>query len=672
MSENNINISSKIILSLKDELLSDIRHTENKVIDHINKKWCKLEEENNSLLGKLKQMIEDTKQMQDSMTVHQIKIGKMSDYEPFKNKIESMVTTHEIRINTLITDVFNFKTKYDKIISDNLTVPGFIGPSCQYKKISDYLMNNIMELSKTKSEKDQIKSDIKECRSRYDGFLKNMVNLNDSSVLRCNEYTDNKEKNIKEYVNNTFENYEKKNLEMRAGIYDTIQKHFDETKNFMREFDDVLDMKKDINKAIDNKFKEILKEIKKINEKLDEKGKEINNLEKNYQYYNKSLKEITSIVKETQFKETVNQMDIIKINAKFKKGNFIMNHQSNKNMNINNFRNDFINKYNNNDNVINDESYSPSKNIKIPNEGIKMFKDSILKGKSLINRRKTDDLFRLKKVESKESKNSIIFKEKEIQENSEESSIEKEKKGENKLYKELDFKKYSISNEINYTVTSNNDNKDKNKNNDFIINNKNNNNINAMENSLNKDKSENNKTVSSKRSSKSDYKPKVSNQKYLKLLKNNELINNKKKIKIKNKISKIDIIPLDTNKHYRTLNSDGFISSSAKLTNGIKSLTQKYIYNNFLNNGGQNFNYKIVSLSDKISLDSDSKELYALDFETLKKRSIRLNLISPISNPLKTYQNEKNKQNIKNELNIKVSPAFGSTAYSFYQKNNLK
>jgi len=117
------------------------------------------------------------------------------------------------------------------------------------------------------------------------------------------------------------------------------------------------------------------------------------------------------------------------------------------------------------------------------------------------------------------------------------------------------------------------------------------------------------------------------------------------------------------------LHSDGFISSSAKLSKGvnIKSLVKT---NNLHNYNSKKFNYKIVSLGDKVSLDSDSKEFYPLDFETLKKRSIRINLVSPVSNPLKTYQNEKNKQNINNELNIKVIPAFGSTAYSFYQKKD--
>ena len=50
---------------------------------------------------------------------------------------------------------------------------------------------------------------------------------------------------------------------------------------------------------------------------------------------------------------------------------------------------------------------------------------------------------------------------------------------------------------------------------------------------------------------------------------------------------------------------------------------------------------------------------------------IRINLASPFSNVLKTYRAEKNRKNINKELNIKVNPAFGSTAYSFYRKKDF-
>ena len=72
-------------------------------------------------------------------------------------------------------------------------------------------------------------------------------------------------------------------------------------------------------------------------------------------------------------------------------------------------------------------------------------------------------------------------------------------------------------------------------------------------------------------------------------------------------------------------------------------------------------------MGDNASLENESKDYYSVDLETLKKRSIRLNLVSPLSNDiLKTFQNEKKRHNSYKDFNIKASPAFGSSSYSFY------
>ena len=321
MSDNNL--AANLILNLKEELLFDIRETENKIIDRVNKKWCQIESTNNSLLDKINLMMENNKQMFESITLQKMKLDKISDYEPFKNKIESMVTTHEIRINSVLNDLYTARAKYDKIFSDNLSVPGFIGPSCQYKTISDYLMSQIMEISRMKSEREQLKSDVKECKNRFDGFLKNMVILSDNSVSRCNQYTDNKEKIIKEFVENNFDNFDKKLLDVRAGIYDNQQKMFEEIKEYMKEFDGLLELKNDIDKALNKKFKEKEKIIEKLNKEIEEKGKEISNIVNDYKQFNKALNDINLSLKEIQFRETTNQMDIIRINAKLKRNEFV-------------------------------------------------------------------------------------------------------------------------------------------------------------------------------------------------------------------------------------------------------------------------------------------------------------------------------------------------------------
>ncbi len=135
MSENNINISHNKTNNLKEEVLQDIREIEKQLQEQINKKFFQLEKKNNSLIENFNKIKDNNEYILESITLQKLKLEKFSDYETFKNKIESMTTAHEIRINSVINEVFNFKIKYDKIIKDNLTVPGFVGQSCQYKKV---------------------------------------------------------------------------------------------------------------------------------------------------------------------------------------------------------------------------------------------------------------------------------------------------------------------------------------------------------------------------------------------------------------------------------------------------------------------------------------------------------------------------------------------------------
>jgi seryl-tRNA synthetase len=103
---------------------------------------------------------------------------------------------HDIKIKSLSTDLDKIKSKYDKTIYENLQVPGYIGPGCQYKSISEYITNNIFEFSKIKNNIDQMKIENIEVKNRLDNILKSTLNLIDSSVVRCQKYSDNKHQDM--------------------------------------------------------------------------------------------------------------------------------------------------------------------------------------------------------------------------------------------------------------------------------------------------------------------------------------------------------------------------------------------------------------------------------------------------------------------------------------------
>ena len=714
---NDIDVSN-ILLNIKNDIISDMRKMENKLLEQINKKWYDIETTNNGLLDKINLMMDNNKKMFESITLQKLKLDKVADMSSFKNRIDPMITTHEIRINSIMNEIFSFKSRYEKIIIDNLTVPGYIGPSSQYKSLSEYLSVLINDFSKMKNDKEQMKIDVKDCKNKIDNYLKNIVSLNDNAVVRSNEYTENKAKSIIEYVNKLLDSEEQKNLEIRKEITENQDKTFKDIKEYMKNFSDVLELKNNMNTILEDKFKDQEIKFKDIKEKIDEKEKRIDILANSLNDIDGNLNEINSILKELQFNVNHNQNDIKKINLKLKNllnSNIMLNTTNSTNSNNNDEnKNVKINKNNENhknNNLNNNNSSEKKRNIspnKIPKAGINLFKDALMKGQTLLNKKKTelikDELINLRKKDSKNNVLSLKKNEKEKekekekvkekikeqnQKQNEKKKIESENNSQKNNYieknlnkKEISLKKYKITNEISCSFIA-----DKKNTNIITANNNIDFSINATKNKLDTNiRNDHDLRIVFKRNSNSEYKPNKKNVKSNFLNSNTvQAINRPNK---RNIISNFKSSQLNLNqeeiKVYKTINSDDdIITSVQKMSKGfnINTLTQKNINKKNKNNNNtiyNLFNYKVVSLGDKILLDSDSKDIFALDINNpvnLKKRSIRINLVSPLSHTLKTYRSQKferkNKNSSPNEVNIKATPAFGSTAYSFYHRKNF-
>ena len=176
----------------KEEILKKIRELETKLTSKITTKELSISTDLNSLTSKFNLLNNNNKDILATITTQKVKIEKVSELESFKNKADNMLLTHEVRIKNNIDQIEKIKTKYDKIVSDNLYVSGYIGTNCQFRNVSEYLSFNIAEISRLKMEKDQLKRDIKELKHKFDGIMKSMINMNDNTVKLCNSYTESK------------------------------------------------------------------------------------------------------------------------------------------------------------------------------------------------------------------------------------------------------------------------------------------------------------------------------------------------------------------------------------------------------------------------------------------------------------------------------------------------
>lgn len=264
------------IIHLKEELFKELRELETKFENMYYKKNIEIEDKNKISMEKISLMMSKSEEMYNSINNQQIKLEKIGELESFKNKVNDMIISHEIRIKTISKDLEDIKFKYDREIIQNLLVPGFVGPSCQFKTISEYLLSNINEINKLKGDKDFNKKENKEIKTKMDSIMKNVFNLVDNSVTRCIEYTDSKQKNLESFLNSKLVEFNEKNMEMKTQVMSNQRMVEEEIRKLFKLSEEIIKMKDQINSIINNKYDElnvVMAEFKNRMEKVNNEKK---------------------------------------------------------------------------------------------------------------------------------------------------------------------------------------------------------------------------------------------------------------------------------------------------------------------------------------------------------------------------------------------------------------
>ena len=276
--------------TFKEELLKRMREFETKMTSQITNKELTLNADYQAFTSKINVLMNNNKEMISAITSQKVKFDKISELESFKNKTDSMLITHEIRIKNNIDEIEKIKTKYDKIISDNLYVSGYIGNSCQFRNLAEYLNFNIAEVSRLKMEKDQLKRDIKDIRNKFDGIMKSMVNMNDNTAKLCNNYTDTKQEYFQIQLNNAIKEVNQKSMDMRVVMQKFQNESDQKIVEIREEVNKLIKSESNLNNVVSDNFyicdrqhEEMKKNISSGDEKISANKKIINTLEEKIQ-----------------------------------------------------------------------------------------------------------------------------------------------------------------------------------------------------------------------------------------------------------------------------------------------------------------------------------------------------------------------------------------------------
>ena len=184
----------------QDEVLKGIKEFEEDVMRKVTTKMTDLNVDYKKFHLELKNISDQNKKLMELMTNKNIYLEKIPMLEQFKNKVDGMLITHEIRINNNINELSSMRNKYDSDILENSLVSGYVGPSCQYKNVGEFILYAINEIARQRSEKELLKNAFKELKIKTEASIKSIINLNETIIRRSQDYTDTRIKDFKDLV----------------------------------------------------------------------------------------------------------------------------------------------------------------------------------------------------------------------------------------------------------------------------------------------------------------------------------------------------------------------------------------------------------------------------------------------------------------------------------------
>ena len=293
---------NKEIVELKNEFLKEIREVETKLDKKILKQSLILDARNKEHEEKINTNIQKNEELYDIMLKEKVQIEKLSELFVLYKKLNDMLMSHEIRINNILAENNKLSQNYNKIVTDYLTVPGYIGASSQYKTLSEYIQNNIIEMAKLKHQKEREKRVSEDINGKLDNFMKNMLNLVDNTLTRCNQYTDSKHIFIENMINSKLVEFSEKNMELRTQIFTNFSQTTNEVENFKKQLNELNNLKETIIENIEKKFDESKNEyeenkhiLKKNMEEIIKYKNSLNELiDKKFEYLSKKQKNINN------------------------------------------------------------------------------------------------------------------------------------------------------------------------------------------------------------------------------------------------------------------------------------------------------------------------------------------------------------------------------------------
>lgn len=373
------------LMQFKDEMLKNLREMERKIMTKVNKNQTDFSSDLMTITKSLNSIKENNNSIIDSITEQRLNLDKITTIESELKKFKSTLTSQEKKINDSTIEISYIRERCEKSLSDSLCVPGIIGKNCRFNSFNDYIINNMNEINKLKSEKDFNKKESKELKQKLDQGIKNLSNLVDTFINRSKLYTDGTKKALIDLIDTKVTELDAKNLELLAKLCKIDTDIEQKMKKFEDDLEELNKNKTEQIQNVEDKLNNMNTHIEEIDKGIKETKEEIGNFKINEEKFMNEICEIKNNLNDI-FKNENNYESIEKNNTSnnindSKEINSILNKAKNiKEMQNNNINNNLI-KYAQSSSNFSSNKNSPEEN----NNNIKLETKNFLMSNNMNN-----------------------------------------------------------------------------------------------------------------------------------------------------------------------------------------------------------------------------------------------------------------------------------------------
>ena len=300
------NVSKNDFLFFQNDILKDIKRLEstlNNKIVQINQNLATKINSHDTTITRLSGNINELLSINASRNHDNQRIEELLK---MRTTMNDNFIDFKTQINLINKTLSSAISKYDRIIIDNLSLPGIVGMNCKYKNVKEFLEFVFSDLKANKLFKEEQILNSKKYKEQLDNLIKKeeaeLIKVTNKTTNICNTKFEKYEKILEDKFNSTLEVVENIRLENSKYAASLIEK----TKDLTIEKEKLNSIKKEI-------FDEFEEELKKFRKEVLNNTKVFLSNQNEFKILKQRFTQLSEFIKDARFKKNIKQDDFFRM-----------------------------------------------------------------------------------------------------------------------------------------------------------------------------------------------------------------------------------------------------------------------------------------------------------------------------------------------------------------------